>query len=62
MARRTGARFRRAPSANRDSYFYCWDGSQECALWEDNLTGNYNDIQIAAMIERFGFAEERKVA
>ncbi|MBV8625226.1 MAG: hypothetical protein JO174_17240 [Herbaspirillum sp.] len=62
MARRNGARFRRAPSANRDSYFYCWDGSQECALWGDNLTGNYNDIQIAAMIERFGFAEERKVA
>lgn len=62
MARRNGARFRRAPSANYSNYFHCWDGSQECALWEDNLTGNFNDTQIAAMIERFGFAEERKVA
>ncbi|WP_075258074.1 hypothetical protein [Herbaspirillum camelliae] len=62
MARRNGARFRRAPSVNRDSYFHCWDGSQACALWEDNLTGSYNDTQIAAMIGRYGFAEERKVA
>ncbi|QBP75633.1 glycosyltransferase family 2 protein [Herbaspirillum huttiense] len=62
MARRNGARFRRAPSANHSNYFHCWDGSQECALWEDNVSGNFNDTQIAAMIEHFGFSEERKIA
>lgn len=62
MARNNGVRFRRAHSKNVGNYFHCWDGSQDCALWESNLGNNYNDTQIAAMIGKYGFFEREKAA
>ena len=51
MARTNGATFRRVPGRQR---LECWAGSQDCALWHDNLTGAFNDTQIAAMTTRYG--------
>jgi hypothetical protein len=37
---------------------HCWEGSQEVALWKDNLVGKFNDDQIQAMVAAYGFAAE----
>jgi hypothetical protein len=55
MARARGATFRRTGSGNE---VFCWDGTQEIALWRDNLGINYNDRQIRAMIDAYGFTRE----
>jgi hypothetical protein len=52
MARTNGARFKRA---GKSKPVHCWTGTQECALWEDNIHGNFNDVQIAAMVSAYGF-------
>ncbi|SEN48208.1 hypothetical protein SAMN05428959_10274 [Duganella sp. CF517] len=59
MARDRGATFRRADARHE---IYCWDGSQEVALWLDNVGANYNDEQIRAMIAAYGFTNERSTA
>jgi len=55
MARARGASFKRAASAHE---LYCWDGTQEVALWLDNIGNNFNDEQLRAMIAHFGFTPE----
>ena len=57
MAGANGATFRRVP---RDNEIYCWEGSQEVALWKDNLVGKYNDDQIAAMLGAYGLFQKSK--
>lgn len=52
MARTNGARFRRVESKG---YLHCWKGSQDAALWKNNMLEEFNDVQIRAMIGRFGF-------
>lgn len=52
MAGANGATFKRVPQQN---VVHCWDGSQEVALWKDNLVGKFNDDQIRAMIGAYGF-------
>ncbi|WP_156369444.1 glycosyltransferase family 2 protein [Duganella sp. Leaf126] len=52
MARSNGARSKRVPDVNQ---LYCWEGSQEAALWQNNLVGKANDTQIGAMIGAYGF-------
>ena len=59
MARARGATFRRAASGEQ---IYCWDGSQEVALWLDNVGARYNDDQLQAMIAAYGFTNERSTA
>jgi hypothetical protein len=59
MARARGATFRRARAGHE---IYCWDGSQEVALWLDNVGARYNDEQIQAMIATYGFNNERSAA
>jgi hypothetical protein len=59
MARARGATFRRARARHE---IYCWDGSQEVALWLDNVGARYNDDQIQAMIAAYGFTNERSTA
>ncbi len=54
MARGNGAKFKRAASSQA---IHCWTGTQECALWENNIHGNFNDVQIAAMVEAYGFTK-----
>lgn len=34
---------------------YSWRSSQKNALWHENLAGDKNDIQIKAMMDRYGF-------
>lgn len=55
MAGANGATFKRVPQRNE---IYCWEGTQDVALWKNNLVGKYNDEQIAAMIQRYGFSKE----
>lgn len=55
MARDNGATFRRVPQRHD---VHCWEGSQEVALWKDNLVGKFNDDQIQAMIAAYGFTAE----
>ncbi len=51
MARMAGTGHRRS----RDWFdIYSWSGSQEVALYNDNLLGNRNDLQIRAMEDHFG--------
>ena len=52
MARGHGARSKRVADVNQ---LYCWEGSQEAALWQNNLVGKANDTQIGAMIGAYGF-------
>jgi len=52
MARMNGAKVRKVPSSGALRF---WLGSQETALWKPNVEGSENDIQIRAMIEKFGF-------
>jgi hypothetical protein len=59
MARANGATFKRVPEVNE---VHCWDGSQEVALWKDNIGATFNDNQIRAMIGAYGFIQERKTA
>lgn len=59
MARANGATFKRVPEIN---VVHCWEGSQDVALWKDNLVGRFNDDQIRAMIGAYGFDRERKIA
>ncbi len=59
MAGANGATFKRVPHSQE---VHCWEGTQEVALWKDNVIGKYNDEQIAAMIATYGFATERKHA
>lgn len=59
MARNRGATFRRAHASHE---IYCWDGSQEVALWLDNVGARYNDEQLQAMIAAYGFTNERSAA
>jgi hypothetical protein len=59
MARARGATFKRVPIANE---VHCWDGSQEVALWKDNIGATFNDHQIRAMIGAYGFNQERTTA
>jgi hypothetical protein len=59
MARANGATFRRVPEVNE---VHCWDGTQEVALWKDNIGATFNDNQIRAMIGAYGFSKERKIA
>lgn len=59
MARANGATFKRVPEFNQ---VHCWDGSQEVALWKDNIGATFNDHQIRAMIDAYGFIKERKTA
>jgi len=59
MARANGATFKRVPEENE---VHCWDGSQEVALWKDNIGATFNDNQIRAMIDAYGFIKERKIA
>jgi hypothetical protein len=59
MARANGATFKRVPEFNE---VHCWDGSQEVALWKDNIGATFNDNQIRAMIGAYGFIKERKIA
>jgi hypothetical protein len=40
--------------------FHTWEGTQEVALWKDNLGAMMNDNQIRAMIGAYGFDTERK--
>lgn len=55
MAGANGATFKRVPQLNE---IYCWEGTQDVALWKNNLVGKYNDEQIAAMIQKYGFTIE----
>jgi hypothetical protein len=57
MARNNGATFRRVPHRQE---FHTWEGTQEVALWKDNLGAMMNDNQIRAMIGAYGFDTERK--
>lgn len=59
MAGANGATFKRVPEEND---VHCWDGSQEVALWKDNIGATFNDKQIQAMIGAYGFNQERKTA
>lgn len=59
MAGANGATFKRVPQSN---VVHCWDGSQDVALWKDNLVGKFNDDQIQAMIGAYGFFTKRKIA
>jgi hypothetical protein len=59
MARTHGATFKRVPQMNE---VHCWEGSQDVALWKDNLVGKFNDDQIRAMIGAYGFDTQRKIA
>jgi hypothetical protein len=59
MARANGATFKRV---DRENYVHCWEGSQDVALWKDNLVGKFNDDQIRAMVGAYGFDTERKIA
>jgi hypothetical protein len=59
MASANGATFKRVPEANE---VHCWDGTQEVALWKDNIGATFNDKQIRAMIDAYGFIQERKIA
>jgi hypothetical protein len=59
MARANGATFKRVPEVNE---VHCWDGTQEVALWKDNIGATFNDNQIRAMIGAYGFIKERKIA
>jgi hypothetical protein len=59
MARANGASFKRVRQQNA---VHCWEGSQEVALWKDNLVGKFNDDQIRAMVSAYGFDTERKIA
>jgi hypothetical protein len=59
MARANGATFKRVPEVNE---VHCWDGTQEVALWKDNIGATFNDNQIQAMIGAYGFIKERKIA
>jgi hypothetical protein len=59
MASANGATFKRVPVNNT---VYCWEGSQDVALWKDNLVGKFNDDQIHAMINAYGFGIGKKVA
>jgi hypothetical protein len=59
MAGANGATFKRVPQQHP---VHCWDGTQEVALWKDNLVGKFNDDQIQAMIDAYGFDMERKTA
>ena len=59
MAGLGGARFKRVAAVNR---LHCWEGSQDSALWQANLVGRYNDVQIQAMIGAYGFATVAKAA
>ena len=59
MAGANGATFKRVPAHN---HFHCWEGSQDVALWKDNVVGKYNDDQIAAMIAAYGFNKKNKRA
>jgi hypothetical protein len=52
MARRAGTRFRKV--ARQRTYFY-WPRSQDVGLANTNRWAGRNDIQIAGMVERFGF-------
>lgn len=56
MARANGATFRRVPHQQE---IHCWEGTQEVALWKDNLGAMMNDNQIRAMIGAYGFTAER---
>ena len=59
MASMNGATFKRVAEHHE---VHCWDGSQDVALWKDNLVGKFNDDQIRAMIAAYGFGAERKTA
>lgn len=59
MASASGATFKRVPDVNE---VHCWDGTQEVALWKDNIGATFNDNQIRAMIGTYGFIKERKLA
>lgn len=51
MGRRNGMRYRRV--GDRAGLVF-WDGTQEVALWNDNLAQDANDRQIARMVARYG--------
>jgi hypothetical protein len=57
MARANGATFKRVP---HQQDIHTWEGTQEVALWKDNLGAMMNDNQIRAMIGAYGFDTERK--
>ena len=59
MASASGATFKRVPEVTE---VHCWDGTQEVALWKDNIGATFNDNQIRAMIGAYGFIKERKIA
>lgn len=52
MARLQGARIQRIKGPRR---FTTWKGSQDDALWIENVKGRANDRQIDKLVERFGF-------
>ncbi len=53
MAAINGATFRRSAARHR---LILWDGSQECALFNQNaLLDNHNDRQIAAILQKYGW-------
>jgi hypothetical protein len=52
MTRLNGVRVRKVASSGK---FRFWRGSQDVALWKTNIENHENDVQIAAMVTKFGF-------
>lgn len=52
MARRNNKTYKQTAV---DMEFLNWQGSQDVALWHDNLSDGHNDVQINNMINAYGF-------